>query len=235
MKLGTEDKLKVKALGGVLVVLVGVLYLQFFSGPATPTGAPTRPRAAAPQAQAARNISRQRPTPAPARGQNFEPIWRRSQEDETFDPVAADPTLQTGLLAAVRAVEFKGVKRNLFEFTTRKVKTPPPPKADVEEASRRQRELEQQAKRRAAKPTPAPKPAKNRAPKLTWKYYGFASKRGRGDRRAFLLDDEDVLIAGEGELLKKRYEIVRIGLTSIVIKDKDFDEDQTLPITVPET
>ena len=53
MKLGTEDKLKVKALGGVLVVLVGVLYLQFFSGPATPTGAPTRPRAAAPQAHSA--------------------------------------------------------------------------------------------------------------------------------------------------------------------------------------
>ena len=235
MKLGTEEKKKVQALGGVLVVLVGVLYMQFFSGPATPTRPPTRPRAAAPQAQAARSVARPRAAQGPVRGQDFEPVWRRSQEDETFDPIAADPTLQTHLLAAVRAVEFKGVERNLFEFTTRKKKTPPPPKADVEEAARRQREFEAQAKQKAAKPKPVPKAAKKRAPKLTWKYYGFANERGRGDRRAFLLDEEDVLIAGEGDVLEKRYEIVRIGLTSIVIKDRDFDEDQTLPITVPET
>jgi len=235
MKVGTEDKLKVRALGGVLAVLVLVLYMQFFSGPSTPTGPPTSPRAVAPRPQPSRNIARQRPAPAPARGQNFEPIWRRSQEDETFDPIAADPTLQTDLLAKVRGVEFKGVERNLFEFTTRKKKTPPPTKADADEAARRQREFEQQAKKIAAKPKPVPKAAKKRAPKLTWKYYGFASERGQSARRAFLLDDEDVLIAGEGEVLEKRYEIVRIGLTSIVIKDRDFDEDQTLPITVPES
>ena len=70
-------------------------------------------------------------------------------------------------------------------------------------------------------------------PRLTWKYYGFAGKPGAGSRRGFLLDGEEILIGGEGEVFQKRYKIKRIGLDSIVIEDLQFRQEQTLALTDP--
>ena len=242
MKLGTEDKKKTYAAVGLMVVALGTVYVQFFSGaPVVPSGPPPAPRTAAPtraiepQARSARQFSgrttttRRRRTGAAG---EFDPIWRRSHEDEEFDPLQADPTLRTELLAAVRDTQFLGVDRNLFQFTTRRAKPTPPPPADlVKQAQERQAAFEksQAEAKAAAKAAPPPK----RAPRITWKYYGFASQAGDSERRAFLLDGEDVLIAGQGDLLKAgRYKVVRIGLTSVVIEDTEFQEEQTLQITV---
>ncbi len=241
MKLGTEDKQKTYVAAGLMVLALGTVYVQFFTGePAggsapAPSARPARaPSAAPPEARATRTLpgrttSSRRRT---ARGGEFEPIWQRSHEDEEFDPLEADPTLKTELLARVREMSFTGVERNIFQFTTRKVKVAPPSPDLVKQAQDRQREFEQaQARSKSAAPA---KPAPKRAPRITWQYYGFASEAGVAVRRAFLLDGEDVLIAGEGDSLKRgRYKIVRIGLTSIVIEDTEFKEEQTLSLTAP--
>ena len=241
MKLGTEDKKKTYAAIGLTAVALVTVYVQFFSGaPVVPGPPPPRPAASVsapvqPQARAVRRA----PSPTTSRRRSsaageFEPIWRRSHEDEEFDPLQDDPTLRTELLAAVRDAEFRGVERNIFQFTTRKVVQAPPPADLVKQAQERQRAFEQA--RAESKPAEPAKPAPKRAPRITWKYYGFANEAGESQRRAFLLDGEDVLIAGEGDLLRGgRYKVVRISLSNIVIEDTEFQEEQTLPITVQGT
>ena len=232
MKLGAEDTQKVRLLIGLGLVAAGTVYVQFFSESEPNFVAPQR-RTTAPAVRAApRSIPAPRRRSAQTRGQDFEPIWRRSHEDDSFDPLTADPALRTDLLAAVREVDFQGVERNIFQFGERKKVAPPPPPAQITAAQRKQEDFAARAAA-AAPPPPSAEPLKPRAPRITWKYYGLASGADGGDRRAFLLDGEDVLIGGEGDVFKNRYKIIRISMTSIVVEDMQFSDQQTLPITVP--
>lgn len=247
MKTGTDDKKKTALAVGLTLVALGTVYYQFFSGPSAPVTAPARavtPQSALPaQAKPARAVApagAAAETARPARRRTtvrrqqgaFEPIWRRSHEDETFDVLAEDPSLATERLAAVRGVSFDGVERNIFRFGERKTVAPPPAAATVSEAQRRQQEFAAKARQPEPKPAETPKAAA-KAPRLTWKYYGYASPSGDGQRRAFLLDGEDVLIGSEGDVFRDRYKVVRVGLTSIVIEDMQFKEEQSLAITAP--
>ncbi len=46
------------------------------------------------------------------------------------------------------------------------------------------------------------------------------------------MDGEDIVIAAEGDMIKKRYKIVRIGINSAVVEDTQFksNNQQTLPL-----
>ena len=83
-------------------------------------------------------------------------------------------------------------------------------------------------------PLKPPEPvAEPRAPPIPLKFYGFVNKTKVGDKRAFFLDGEEIVIAGEGDTIKKRYKIVRIGVNSAVVEDTEFkggDNQQTLPL-----
>lgn len=237
MKVGAEDKKKVYLLAGLTVVAAVTVYSQLFGNDApmqqVNRRAPQPAAAASPQARASRKAPSSRTTSRrqQMRGR-FEPIWQALQEDETFDPLEADPTIRTDLLAAVRAVSFEGVERNIFEFTTRKAKVEPGPTQEEKDAA--QKILTAAAnKPKKATPKPKPKPGPPRAPRLTWKYYGYANEAGAPIRRAFLLDGEHVLIGAEGDVFRDRYKIVRIGLTSVVIEDMQFEAEQTLALEAP--
>lgn len=236
MKVGAEDKKKVALLAGLSAVAVITVYVQFFSG-ASPNGAgnpgirpAAGPAAAVPptRAQPARRVAAPVRRRAQAGGQAFQPVWVNLGEDESFNPIEADPTLRTDLLAAVRSVGFTNVERNIFEFTTRRRVETPPSAAEIARAN----ELQRAAEREAAPPPPvqssAPQPP--RAPRLSWRYYGFANADQEGERRAFLLDGTDVLIGSEGDVFKNRYKIVRIGQTQIVIEDMQFESEQELTL-----
>jgi hypothetical protein len=67
-------------------------------------------------------------------------------------------------------------------------------------------------------------------PPITLKYYGFSSPPGAGTKTAFFLDGEDILVAKEGETVKRRYRVVRIGVTSVVMEDTDSKRQQTIPL-----
>jgi len=230
MKLGAEDKRKTAAAGILGLVALGTVYVQFFTG--APGPPPRRPAPATKAAAAEVRPTRQaqRSAPATNRSGDFEPVWSRLSEDPNFDPVETDPTLRTDLLAAVRGVEFERVERNLFAFTDRKRKPEPGPTPE-EQAAAQALIDQQQKQQKVVPPSAPPPPVKPRAPKLTWKYYGFAAESTKANRRAFLLDGEDVMIGAEGDIFKDRYKIVRIGLTSIVIEDIQFKAEQTLAIT----
>jgi hypothetical protein len=167
----------------------------------------------------------------PAGGAAFQPVWTSLADDESFDPLEADPTLRTDLLEAVRSVSFTNVERNIFEFTSRRRVEAPPSAAEIARATA----LQQAAEREAEPPAPVqpPTPQPPRAPRLNWRYYGFANADEDGERRAFLLDGTDVLIGSEGDVFRNRYKIVRIGQTQIVIEDMQFQSEQELTLEAP--
>jgi hypothetical protein len=84
-----------------------------------------------------------------------------------------------------------------------------------------------------ADPPPQPPPPPPTAPPIPLKFYGFTSPglgQAKGPRRAFFLDGEDILVASEGETLKARYKVIRIGVTSATLEDVQFKQQQTIPI-----
>ena len=52
-----------------------------------------------------------------------------------------------------------------------------------------------------------------------------------GLKRAFFLEGEDVYVANEGDIVKKRYKVVRVNLNSVVMEDTEYKQQQTLPLT----
>jgi len=139
------------------------------------------------------------------------------------DPALVDPALHLDLLAKLHAVQMTPTGRNLFQYG----KAPPPPEAKpspmpvVERIS-------------VSPPTADPKPAGPPPPPpptpVTFKYYGFKTLRSNGVKQAFLLDGEDIILAGENEIVKKRYRVVRIGPASLVVEDMEGKGQQTIPI-----
>lgn len=246
MKLGTEDKKKTALAIGLSAVALATLYVNVFSGGGSSAAKPgPRPAASKTQVQVEAPIQPQaRPSRTVAAVQssrtgssrrrqsnNFEPIWRQSHEGE-FDPLAADPTLRTDLLAAVRRAPMSPYSRNIFELGQRRRVEQPLSETEKRKAAQLAVVQTPPPAPPPAPSTPAPPPART-APRIAWKYYGFASPTGDGRRRAFLLDGEDVLIGGEGDVFRDRYKVKRIGMTSIVMEDLEYSEEQTLPITAP--
>ena len=145
-----------------------------------------------------------------------------------------DPSLQTDLLARLRRVTYTGAGRNLFEFGNGAPVAPmnatPDPKiipGVKPMAAQRTQAIFPQFM------PPAPPPPKPRAPAITLKYYGFVSNGSNrpGPRRGFFLDGEEIIVVGEGETIKNRYKVLRVGLTSAEMQDIQFADDrQMLPL-----
>ena len=243
MKLGTEDKKKTLLALGLTAVALGTVYVQFFSEAPSPSPSravtATRPASALPaQPRSPRQVAAPRQSPPAAGAAPSGPATPSSpsgaarMRTEAFNPLDEDPTLETSRLIAVREVGFSGVERNIFRFGEAKRVVAPPPDSTIAEAQRRQQEFAARAQTQAPQATPAPEQPR-KAPRLTWKYYGYANPSGTGERRAFLLDGADVLIGSEGAILKNRYKLVRVGLTNVVIEDMEFQEEQSLAIVAP--
>ncbi len=63
------------------------------------------------------------------------------------------------------------------------------------------------------------------------KFYGFASPPGE-PKKIFLKMGEDVFVAGEGEIVDRRYKVIRIPNTSVEIQDVvTSGPPQNIPLT----
>lgn len=222
MKLGADLK-KVAVLAVLLAVAGYMLYSNLFPGQGPPPASAPASRPL-PQAAVARDLdappaAETRAASAPrSRSMEFRPTLRPSSAGEGIDPFSADPTLRLDLLAKLQAVSIEGGERNLFQFG-------PPPAPKVTEPKIVPKPLgpaiENKAPEILQKPSPPPIPLK---------FYGYASGERVTQRRAFFLDGEDIVIASEGDLVKRRYKVVRIGINSCVVEDVEHDHQQTLPL-----
>ena len=227
MKLGAEPK-KMVMLGGLVVVGLYLLYTNFISSPSSGPE-PARRSSVSRTSPDLTDVSDSTPAAQPnirragsrARStEEFRPALGHRRGEQKTDPMTIDPTLRLDLLAKVQAVEMQGGSRNLFAFST----PPPPPlpkepivpvkKADVG----------------PVKPAPPPGPPQPPPPPpILLKYYGYSNARGES-KHAFFLDGDDILVAAEGEVLKRRYKVVRIGVNSVVMEDTESKHEQTLPL-----
>jgi hypothetical protein len=61
------------------------------------------------------------------------------------------------------------------------------------------------------------------------KFYGFASKPGEA-KRIFLSQGEDLFIAAEGDIVDRRYRVLRISPVSVEVEDVLNNNRQSLPL-----
>jgi hypothetical protein len=145
-----------------------------------------------------------------------------------IDDPNVDPTLHLNLLAKLQDVKVEGVGRSLFE-----IGAAPAAVVAKEPAQIKPKAALFMGPVQPAPPAPEVKPPTPRAPQISLKFYGFVNPSRTDIKRAFFLDGEEIIIAAEGELVKKRYKILRIGVNSALVEDTTFKGDntqQTLPL-----
>jgi hypothetical protein len=224
MKAGAEPK-KVAILAGLGLVLLYLLYTSFLSNPTYEQQPRTTTVKATAERQAAPDISRAAPLRVGrSESHEFRPSLKRKQ-GEFIDPMQADPTLHLDLLAKVQAVQIEGGERNLFQFGA-----PPAPKLTTPDPKIIPKKPEPTGPKEAnggksgdvSKPPPTPIPLK---------FYGFTSHaRQQTNKRAFFLNGEEIIVAAEGDVINKRYKVIRIGVNSAVVEDTQSQHQQTLPL-----
>jgi hypothetical protein len=124
-----------------------------------------------------------------------------------------DPSLRFDWLKTSEETKYEGEGRNIF-----RVFVEPPPKPVVPVVPDHQQTAAQ------GPPQPAPPPP------IPLKFYGFATPAG-GAKRIFLAQDEDVFIAKEGDIVDRRYKIVRISPNAVEILDVLSNSRQSIPLT----
>lgn len=128
-----------------------------------------------------------------------------------------DPTLRLDLLAASEQTRYEGNGRNIFVSQAENVVIPTPmgrPNTDKGLAANQY-----------VLPTPPPPTP------IPLKFFGFASKSGE-PKRIFLSEGEDVFVAGEGEIVDRRYKVIRISPNSVEIQDVvNSGPPQNIPLT----
>jgi hypothetical protein len=230
MTLGTNEPKKILILVGLLVVAGVVFWINSSSDaePAVSTSSgprPTVPLVAPrrPSTTTAETPVRPRPGSRQRQLQEFRPSLKPKRPEDRPDPLTVDPSLKLDLLAKLQNVNIDGVRRSVFEFGT-----PPAPKPVASEAKKPvPSPLIDPAKPKDEPATPPPPPP----PKIPLKFYGFATAQAQqGPKRAFFLDGEDIFVVSEGDVVKRRYKIVRIGVNSAVVEDLDHKNEQTLPL-----
>jgi len=136
--------------------------------------------------------------------------------DTKFAPVGVDnPALRLDILKRFLALEYKGVHRSIFSATL-----PPPPAPPVSK----------QPVNVVPGPPPGPPPLTVDA-----KYFGYVSDMSGSHRRAFFAtpNNEDVIIAGEGDTLLGRFRVIRLTNTTADVEEVSSGRRATLNLEEP--
>jgi hypothetical protein len=132
-------------------------------------------------------------------------------------PQSLDPTLNLQQLAATEQIKYEGSGRNIFVSQAEEIPKPIAPGATDTNAQGGGKVLQIQ-------PPPPPPP-------IPLKFFGFANHPGE-PKKIFLSKGDDVFIAGEGEIVDRRYKVLRISPNSVEIQDViGSGPPQSIPLT----
>ncbi len=207
MNLGAENAKKTYLAIGLFVVAL-IMVVRFIS---SETGGST-PAAAATTATAA---------PQPARPARRTP---RSSSHNKSEKAAApvtpqlDPRLDLAALNEAEDTKYDGSGRNIF-MATEEPKIPQPVANGLKHGNN-------DAK---VTPPPPPPPIVKTPPPINLKFFGFAS--GPDHKSVFLSSGDDVMVAREGEIVQRRYKILKINNNSVDVLDVLSNNKQTIPLT----
>lgn len=205
MKVGAENRTKLiaaVALGVVALGLAATRFSGYFGG-----GSSDVTTSAATRVPSAADLSNQAARPAARNSRT------RSAEKKPSGPAALDPTLHLDLLKASEDTKYEGTGRNIFRVFV-EIPTPRVPvHTDTQQAQNQ------------GPPPPPPLPPSN------LRFYGFATSRPDGAKRIFLLKNDDVFIASEGDIVDRRYKVVRISPNAVEILDVLSNNRENIPLT----
>lgn len=109
-----------------------------------------------------------------------------------------------------------------------------------QEARRRaaaQRNIFQYGRRAAVAPAPetavAAPPTQPPPPPAPLRFYGFAEPSQGGKRQVFLTDGEEVYVAAEGDVVLRRYRVLRVGSQSIELEELSGKQRWVVPLEQP--
>jgi hypothetical protein len=128
-----------------------------------------------------------------------------------------DPTLRTDILMASQKVEYAGGSRNIFRVYEAPIPIPKP--SDNVRVN-----------------TPPLIPQDPPKPQIPLVFYGFSNRPGE-PKKAFLKEGDNIFVAVEGEVVERRYKIVKIvtGTNSfILVQDILNNNQQTINLTLPQ-
>ena len=201
MKLGAENRTATIVAIALMAIAVFMIVRGFVGG-----GQPAAAAENSTPVQPGRAVA-----PAPARGRRAGRVGRAASRNEN-SALTLDPRLRLDLLKLSEETEYKGAGRNIFqaqveipkpvESPIKKVETLPPP------------------------PPPGPPPP----PPINLKFVGFASGTGE-PTRVFLTQGDDIFVAAVGEIVNRRYKVMRINSNSVEIEDVLSNNRQTIPLT----
>jgi hypothetical protein len=203
MRVGAENRNQLMIAAGLGLVALFMVWRTFFSGGEVIASKPP----AAIQAPTNANAG---PSARRVRG-------RRTPPPNTTAPASVDPRLRLDLLKDSEETEYKGGGRNIFDPRT-EPEIPKEVKSPIAEKK---------------EPTPPPSPPvyiPPPPPPIPLKFFGFANRPGES-RQAFLLQNDDVFVAKEGDVVNRRYKVVKINNNSVEIEDLLGNNKQTIPLT----
>jgi hypothetical protein len=122
-----------------------------------------------------------------------------------------DPTLHPEIMRQAESLEYTGTGRNIFSLLSA------PPAIPKPIAPIRQAHVD-------TGPPPPPPP-----PPINLGFYGYAAEK-TGQKQVFLLHGDDIFIASEGDVVDRRYRVVKIGAASVQVEDIPYHNTQTLPL-----
>jgi hypothetical protein len=204
LKVGAEDKKKVylaSGLGAVmLLLLVRFLWQTFGPSPAAPPAPPPTVTVARPAATGGE--ATQESASVPVYGRPAAKVGGLA---------ALDPTLHPEIMRQAESLEYTGKGRNIFsQFSA-------PPVIPKPVAAIRQAKVD-------TGPPPPPPP-----PPINLGFYGYAAEK-TGQKQVFLLHGDDIFIASEGDVVDRRYRVVKINSASVQVEDIPYHNTQTLPL-----
>ena len=202
MNLGAENRNKVIAAVSLVVIAIILMATRFsgFLGSGSSSASIPPPAALGDRAFAIPAA----PAPLAASGRNRSTPKRQSAAQ------SLDPTLRTDLLKISEDTKYEGTGRNIFKVFVDIPHVLQPPVPD-------------QTVHNSEPPPPAPPPP------IDLKFYGYATPAG-GTKRIFLAQGEDVFIAREGDIVDRRYKVVRISGTAVEILDVLSNNRQSIPL-----
>jgi hypothetical protein len=128
-------------------------------------------------------------------------------------------------LAKLQGVSVSGSHRSIFDFGQA-----PAPKVDPAKLAQNGAKIPSPLVPPPPADQAAVEPVKPPPPRIPLKFYGYVSPASQPKKRAFFMEGEEIHVALEGETIKKRYKIVRIGVNSAVVEDTQSGDQQTLPL-----
>ena len=137
--------------------------------------------------------------------------------NERFTPLSVDnPALRMDILQRFLALQYKGAHRNIFNASLPPPPLPPPPPS-------------------VAYVPPVIVPTGPPPLTVDAKYFGYVSDTAGSHRKAFFAtaNNEDVVIAGEGDTFMGHFRVIRISKTSADVEEVSTGRHATLILEEP--